>query len=189
MHHSDKSPKAWLFLKMEYVLEPKNLSPKESRALRREFINKFAVKELPQYSSVMGFGETYGNNTHNGYLWEVLRPYTLISFEVAQKLVSSMNEAFVTWDFRSVHNEKSMFKNPVACFAGFELVELINDIESNVPESIYVFNESLDYHITFTNQTVEGVGRVCLTSLTDLSETGISELMKELVEVSHFGEG
>lgn len=165
------------------------LSPQKARALRRDFINKFAVKELLQYPSVMGYGETYGNNTHNGYLWEVLRPYTLISFEAAQKLLKSMNDVLVTWDFRSVHNEKSMFKAPVVCSKASLLVELINDPKSELPESLYVFDKSLEYHITFTNQTVEGVGRICLTSMTDIKETGITELMKELVELSHFGVG
>ena len=172
------------------------VAPKEARALRRAFINKFADKKLPQYRAVMGHGDTYGSFSHNGYIWEVLRPYTLISFERALAMLRDFSELYVTWDNKSFGINDKPFKSLLLKVSGVELANAIDNerhglLHENafLPEDVYVFNESIDFHVTFTNQNIEGIGKLCITSRNDIDDTGISSLMRELISVTGFGEG
>ncbi len=172
------------------------VAPKEARALRRAFINKFADKRLPQYRAVMGHGDTYGNTTHNGFIWEVLRPYTLISFERALSLLGSMSELYVTWDKKPSCTKENALKFPLLKLSGSELAKTLeNDRDafsserSFLPLDVYVFDEELNFHVTITNQQIQGIGTVCITSRNDIGDTGISPLMSELIDITRFGEG
>lgn len=175
---------------MNYTAE----APKKARALRRAFINKFADKRLPQYRAVMGHGDTYGSYTHNGYIWEVLRPYTLISFDCALELIASMPELYVTWDNSALR--RSAVKTNLLKLSGVDLAATLradsfafSPDRSFLPPDLYLFDEEMNFHITVTNQHISGIGRVCITSRDDLKHTGISPVMTELIKLARFGEG
>ncbi len=167
----------------------KTTNKKDSHRLRHAFVDKFADKGLPQYNAVMGYGEAYGSSAHNGKLFEVLRPFTLISFDVALSMLEKSEELLITWDTCAMRDNKALPRTMLISISGKVLATLLKTNSKALPETIYAFDESLDFHITFTEMHLSAVGRVCFTSKTDLPETGISPLVREMFELTGFGEG
>ena len=169
-------------------------SIKYKRALRKDFINKFADKTLPQYRYVMQHGDFYGANTHKGCLWEVIRPYNVISFEKALETLKEYEELFVIWDDRRFCFDGNNPKTPVLKFNGIELSKLLAEDSSvkpnekrSLPIDIYVFDRELSFHITFTHITIEGFGRVCITSKEKTDDFGISPAFEEFIKETELG--
>lgn len=166
----------------------------DSRALRRAFIEKFVDKTLPQYRAVMGHGDFYGSNGHQGYLWEVIRPYKLISEAAALELIAQENEVFVMWDLPLRNTSRALQKSRMIKLDGADLsaylekTTKVNDPLSFLPRNICVFDREVSFHVTFTVEYINGFGYVCLTSKTNIENDGISPAFRELFEFFHFGE-
>lgn len=169
------------------------VEPKEARSIRKEFINKFIDKTLPQYRLVMNHCDFYGANTHNGCLWEVIRPYNIISFGKTLELLKEVDELLVMWDDTRFCFNGKVPKSPVLKFSGIELSKLlaedINKLQNQraLPSDIYVFDRELTFHITMTHVTIDGLGRVCITSKEKTEDFGISSAFEEFIKETELG--
>jgi hypothetical protein len=116
----------------------------------------------------MGHFDFYGANTHKGRLWEVIRPYNLVPLEFALSVFAEREEVIVTWD--DVHfkiNGKTP-KIPVLSLVGTELAEIIvGKSKTALPDDIYVFDRELSFFVVLTHVSLDGFGRVCMSSLED----------------------
>ncbi len=169
------------------------VAPKEARSIRKQFINKFADKTLPQYRIVMNHGDFYGANTHNGCLWEVIRPYNIISFEKTIEILKDIDELFVIWDDVRFCFDGKVPKSPVLKFDGIELSKLLAEdcdkpkTKRALPSDIYVFDRELNFHIIITHITIDGLGRVCITSKEKTEDFGISTAFEEFIKETELG--
>lgn len=172
----------------------KIVEPQEARSIRKQFINKFTDKNLPQYRLVMNHGDFYGANTHKGCLWEIIRPYNIISFEKAIESLKSFEELFFLWDDLRFRFDGKLPKTPILKSNGNEIAKcLIEDglekVNANrsLPNDIYVFDSELTFHITFTHINIEGFGRVCITSKEKTDDCGISPAFEEFIRETELG--
>ena len=168
---------------MNYTL----LDAKAAHLLRRNFITKFADNALPQYRAVMGHGDFYGNGNECFYLWEILRPRNIISFDRALSLLSSFDEVLVTWDNNAIRRNEKTIKDSLIKLCGSQLAETLkNDMSSDysrhsfLPQDIYVFDPEIKLYLAFTHKNVPEIGRLCFSSCM-LNDMGISESMSELL--------
>ncbi len=165
------------------------VSPVEGRTLRRAFVDKFADKNLPHYRIVMGYGDFYGTYSHKGLLWEVIRPYKFIKRSVACKYIAQYSEVYIMWDYPLAGTSRKLQKSRVIKAKGSDVGQYLNgrrNRESDfrfLPADIYVFDKELTFHITFTRVNFYGYGNVCLTSLSDLDDYGMSPLLLEMFEL------
>ncbi len=144
------------------------MTKNELLSLKKAFINKFTSKTLPQYRAVMGHFDFYGTNTHRGRIWEVIRPYNLVSLDFALSTLAEREEVIVTWDDMHFKINNKLPKVPVISCTGNEVVGMITDAsKSNLPDDIYVFDRELSFFVVLTHVSLDGFGRVCMSSLED----------------------
>lgn len=166
---------------------------KEAHQLRKEFIKKFGTDSVPQYRSVMGHGDFYGANGHRGRIWEIIRPYKIISMEIALKLISEMDEVFVMWDNALHETSRILQKTRIVKTKGDILAEDLGKPRARrecfdfLPQDIYVFGRNFDYHITVTCEYLRGFGYICLTSLDNLLDDGVTSAFREIFEYYELG--
>ncbi len=166
------------------------IPPTEGRALRRKFVDKFAQKDLPQYRIIMGYGDYYGTNgEHQGLLWEVIRPYKFMHRSVACKYISQIDEVYIMWDYAVKSNPRNLQKSRVIKAKGTDIARYLNrpmygSAEFKfLPNDLYVFDLEISFHITFTDINMAGLGYVCLTSLQNLDDYGISPALQEMFDL------
>jgi hypothetical protein len=144
------------------------MTKNELLSLRKAFINKFTAKNLPQYRSVMGHFDFYGTNTHKGRLWEVIRPYNLVSLDFALSALAEREEVVVIWDDLHFKINNKLPKVPILTFSGTELSAILSNPSAKVlPDDIYVFDRELSFFVVLTHVSLDGFGRVCMSSLED----------------------
>lgn len=169
------------------------VSVSEAHSLRSAFLKKFTSKSLPQYRSVMGHGDFYGTNGHNGLLWEIIRPYKIILTKIALELISQKREIFVMWDKPLKETNRELQKTRMLKTVGADFVKCLKTPRMERKEfdfliyDYYVFDREMSFHITFTREYLRGFGHICLTSITDLENDGVSPAFRALFE--HFGFG
>lgn len=182
-------------MRFNYTVPPRN----EARSAKRAFINKFADKTLPWYKTAMGYGDFYGARPKGGFIWEVLRPYTVISRPRALELISNLKTVYITWDSGSAALLKKEYREklPEESFIsadGAELAVYLADKHAEfepdnivLPNELYVFPTDMSLHVTLTGDSLPPIGQLCITSLTDLSETGIPKSYREVFEIARLG--
>lgn len=160
----------------------KSVSFKEACSLRRRFISKFADKNLPQYRSVMGYGDFYGTSEWHISLREVLRPCNLISRESALGLVSGYPELYVMWERPLGNTSRNLQKSRMLKLSGTALADTLKTPNlpqelSFLPKDIYVFSNESDFYIAFTDDYIKGIGGICVTSLSNTDDR-INDLLE-----------
>lgn len=173
--------------------------PKEARIAKRAFINRFADKTLPWYRTAMGHGDVYGGGPRGGFIWETLRPYTVISRSRALELISGLGTVYITWDNGSLLLLKKEYrdnlpKGSVITAEGAELAAYLADNHAEfepgnivLPNELYVFPTDMSLHVTLTGDSLPPIGQLCITSLTDMPETGIPSAYREVFEIARLG--
>ena len=168
---------------------------KKANVLRKAFVDKFADKNLPQYETVMGFGEAYGAVVHNyGCLWEVIRPFTPISRDIAYKIIQNHSEVYVMWDRPSENLPRALQKSRMLKLESSVLAERLKERTFNsrsefafLPDDLYVFDEAMSFFVILTHVSMPHFKNICLTSLTDLEDKGVPPLLQELFDFVDMG--
>ena len=155
---------------------------KEAYAIRREFVNKFVDKSLDFYRYSMGHGDFYGTNSHRHCLWESFKSYNVISKKAALKIISQIPEVCVTWDHSPSKLSSNLQKSRIIKIGGEALAKALHNAGDFAfrPSDVYVFDADMQFHVTFTHQNISGFGDVCLTSLDNVEDHGISPAFQEL---------
>lgn len=171
-----------------------NVSVSDAHSLRKTFLDKFTTKSVPQYRSVMGHGDFYGVNGHKGFLWEIIRPYKVISEKIALEIVSQKDEIFVMWDRPLRGTNRELQKTRMIKTSGLCLVNNIKPFADEremlfrlIGSNFYVFDREMSFHVTFTGENLSGFGRICITSIENLENDGVSPVFREIFE--HYGLG
>ncbi|MBQ9848598.1 MAG: hypothetical protein IJO64_06040 [Clostridia bacterium] len=177
----------------------KALTVQEAAKVKRTFLRKFTDTTLPWYRAAMGFRDSYGVNAREGFVWEVLRPYVVISRARAVELISELSEVYIMWDNGSAASLKKEYreklpKESLISANGKELAEYLSDENAEfeegnlvLPNVLYVFPHDLSHHITLTGDSLAPLGQLCITNLTDLAETGIPPAYQEVFEIARLG--
>lgn len=172
---------------------------KEARNAKRALINRFADKTLPWYKAAMGHGDSYGARPKGSLIYEVFRPYTVISRPRALELISELETVYITWDSTSAATlikeyRDKLPRESVIAASGTETAAYLADIHAEfepgnivLPNELYVFPTDISLHITLTGDSLPPIGQLCITSLTDLKETGIPAIYREVFELSRLG--
>ncbi len=146
--------------------------------LRKSFVEKQTDRSLPFYNKVLGMSEHSDGICYSGYVWEVIKSPRVIGRSEALAILRTKDEVCVMWDIRTMENvgEECRYKVPKdmiiktrSCVLSKQLEYDFNNLSdaSFIPNVFYIFDETLDWYIAFTDESHPDVpnSRMCLTNL------------------------
>ena len=127
---------------------------------RNEFLTNFTDTSAYDFQKKLRLYPCYDGKRCNGYIWEFLKPCTLIHSKEAILLISRLNTIYVMQDMtklRDEHRFKTIFnRNVIAKTVGNDLANYLSRKENMPPLfSLYIFDDSLKWHITITSECDE----------------------------------
>jgi hypothetical protein len=139
------------------------LDSTKSDRLRCEYIKKFIntsslyYKENIEQKTLFSDGVCY-----IGYLWDCLSTHTIISEYEADQFLQKKRTMFIMWDIHSserilIPNYWKFPKTKILC-----VDEWIETFKHNLPEDIYVFDDTFTWSVIFTHETNKKDERYCL---------------------------
>ncbi len=174
-------------MNLNYTVPDQN----EINAVMRRLINKFGDKTAPWFEA--------NGESNDSYLWELLRPFTVISHDVALSLISKMKAVYLTWDsvelehFDAEHRAK-LPKNRFVLTNGIGIAEYLRKAEEQThehssffPDAVYVIPADLSCFVAVTSDYLMPIGRLCITSCSDLPKTGIPKAYQRIFDLNGIG--
>lgn len=161
-------------------MDYRTFSPKESRAIRRDFFRKFGDKTAPQYRRAMGHCDFNGNSVRTQGVNNALKPSNPISLKSAIAILGKLPEVFVSWEYAPFLKEKTLRKSPLVSLSGADLAAALSRniafsaSDLSVPKEIFVFDKDLSFYFFFTEEGISGVSHSCRTSFSVLRDKGIA---------------
>ncbi|MBO5417688.1 MAG: hypothetical protein J6A50_03665 [Clostridia bacterium] len=135
----------------------------KSKEIRNKFTNIFINKESPYYLNLIEKMEMYCDGLcYDGYLWDCLENFKVISEKDANEMIKEKERIFVMWD---IHSCQKIFipdywkfpKESVLCIEKWD-----EAIKKELPEDIYLFDESFQWSVIFTHEDDSDGERYCL---------------------------
>ena len=160
-----------------YFMNYEIIKTENARILRKSFIDEFIDKSSEYYIKNISDKNNFCEYIpYRGYLWDCYNypDCNIISFEVALKKLGEFNRVFIMSDLhdKSIVSNDNYFKFPIGTIISSSGKSAVKQISSDeycyrnatnlLPEDIYVFDDSLKWHITFTHESTENSERYCL---------------------------
>ncbi|MCH5183679.1 MAG: hypothetical protein J1E00_05830 [Oscillospiraceae bacterium] len=130
------------------------LDPDKSNDLRQKYVDTFIDRNIDLYvERILRLIEFSDGLCYTGYLWDCFQsPNVIPEIEIMQKLKGKKN-VYIMWDIHSVDNIHipNYWKYPKnrVLFVDEWSEELRNDL----PEDIYIFDDSFTWSAVYTHET------------------------------------
>ncbi len=139
------------------------LDSAKSDALRGGYIEKFIntssnyYKKNIENKTIFSDGECY-----TGYLWDCLLDKSVILEYEADKILQGRRNVFIMWDIHScdrifIPNYWKYPKSSVLCADAW-----LENLKDDLPEDVYVFDDTFSWSVIYTHETDEKEQRYCL---------------------------
>ncbi len=134
--------------------------------VRAKFISAFINLESLHYKKYIQPLHSFRDGLcYVGYLWDCLKNKTLLSESESDAFLKGMHNLLIMWDIHSC--EKILipdyWKYPKKCILSVSEWKGIQH-HADLPEDIYVFDESYSWCIIFTHETDQFGNRYCCLS-------------------------
>ena len=139
------------------------LDLKKSDELRDEYIKSFIDTSSSYYKEDIEQKTLFSDGfCYIGYLWDCLLKPTIISEYKANHFLEDKGIVYIMWD---IHSSERIFiddywkfpKNQILCTD-----EKIESLKSDLPEDIYVFDDTFSWTVVFTHEYNDKDRRYCL---------------------------
>ena len=99
---------------------------------------------------------------YTGYLWDCLLNASIISEREADQLLKNKKKIFIMWDIHSrdrilIPNYWKFPKSSILCADSW-----IETLKNDLPEDVYVFDDTLSWSVIYTHETDTKNMRYCL---------------------------
>ena len=139
------------------------LDSQKSDALRCNYINNFVdiastyYKENIEQKTMFSDGLCY-----TGYLWDCLLNPSIISESKADQLLKDKQKIFIMWDIHSCDRIliPDYWKFPKTRILGAD--NWLETFKDDLPEDVYVFDDTFSWSVIFTHETDVKENRYCL---------------------------
>ena len=139
------------------------LEKNEAIQIREKCIEKFVAynsdyyKEYIKKTRLFSDGECY-----TGYLWDCMKEKEIILEKDAEDCFLKISQFYVLWD---IHTKDRIFipnywKYPKASVLSVQ--EWSDSFKNDLPEDIYLFDDSFSWSAVFTHETDEENNKYCL---------------------------
>lgn len=136
----------------------------EAAELRKLYIYTFIETKCDYYKRNIEQCDLYPDGSYYvGYLWDCIRNRSIISaYQCEDYLQKIRGDIYVFWDLHSSHHIliPDYWKYPRSAVLRLNVATFFN-IQHQLPEDIYVFDESLSWTISFTHEETKSGCRMC----------------------------
>lgn len=139
------------------------LNSTKSDILRCEYIKNFVNTSSLYYKKNIEQKILFSDGLcYTGYLWDCLLKPTVISEYKAEQFLQEKRRIFIMWDIHSC--ERILIPN----YWKFPKTNVIftdawtESFKHNLPEDVYVFDDTFRWSVIFTHETDEKEERYCL---------------------------
>lgn len=139
------------------------LNSTKSDILRCEYIKNFVNTSSLYYRKNIEQKTLFSDGLcYTGYLWDCLLKPTVISEYKAEQFLQEKRRIFIMWDIHScerilIPNYWKFPKTNVICTDAWS-----ESFKHNLPEDVYVFDDTFRWSVIFTHETDEKEERYCL---------------------------
>lgn len=139
------------------------LDMEKSSQIRKKYIDAFVDTSSHYYVNQILKMELFSDGLcYIGYLWDCLKKAVVIPHSECEQFLNAKHNIFVMWDIHSaerivVPNYWKYPKNQVLCINQWD-----QSIRRELPEDIYLFDESFSWSVVFTHETDANDDPFCL---------------------------
>ena len=136
---------------------------KQSNLLRVKYVDEFVNKLSSYYFNNIQHLKKYSDGLcYDGYLWDCLKNAEVVSESKADLILKEKHNIYIMWDLHS--NEKILipdyWKYPKNSILHCE--KWSADFKIDLPEDIYVFDDTFSWSIVYTHEEMKPGKRYCL---------------------------
>lgn len=139
------------------------LDSTKSDTLRFEYIKNFINTSSLYYKENIERKILFSDGLcYTGYLWDCLLKPTVISEYKANQFLQGKRRIFIMWDIHScerilIPDYWKFPKTKIICTDAW-----MESFKHNLPEDVYVFDDTFSWSVIFTHETDEKEERYCL---------------------------
>lgn len=139
------------------------LGQSKSDILRNEYISAFVNCDSPHYRKFIEQKRMFTDGMcYVGYLWDCLLNMDVISEYRAKMMLTEKRDVFIMWDIHSCERIfiPDYWKYPKTSV--LYAAEWSDSLMSDLPEDLYLFDETFMWSVIFTHETNDKGRRYCL---------------------------
>lgn len=139
------------------------LDQSKSDILRNEYISAFVNCDSPHYKKYIEQKRMFTDGMcYVGYLWDCLLNMDVISEYRAKMMLTEKRDVFIMWDIHSCERIfiPNYWKYPKTSV--LYAAEWSDSFMSDLPEDLYLFDETFRWSVIFTHETNDKGRRYCL---------------------------
>lgn len=139
------------------------LDSTRSDALRCEYIKNFINTASSYYKENIERKTMFSDGLcYTGYLWDCLLKPIIISEHNADQFLQEKRRVFIMWDIHScerifISNYWKFPKTKILCADAWAEI-----VKNDLPEDVYVFDDTFSWSIIYTHETGVRDDRYCL---------------------------
>ena len=139
------------------------LGQSKSDILRNEYISAFVNCDSPHYRKFIEQKRMFTDGMcYVGYLWDCLLNMDVISEYRAKMMLTEKRDVFIMWDIHSCERifipDYCKYPKTSVLYTG----EWSDSLMSDLPEDLYLFDETFMWSVIFTHETNDKGRRYCL---------------------------
>ena len=139
------------------------LGQSKSDILRNEYISAFVNCDSPHYRKFIEQKRMFTDGMcYVGYLWNCLLNMDVISEYRAKMMLTEKRDVFIMWDIHSCERifipDYWKYPKTSVLYTG----EWSDSLMSELPEDLYLFDETFMWSVIFTHETNDKGRRYCL---------------------------
>ena len=139
------------------------LGQSKSDILRSEYISAFVNCDSPHYRKYIEQKRMFTDGIcYVGYLWDCLLNMDVISEYRAKMMLTEKRDVFIMWDIHSCERilipDYWEYPKTSVLYTG----EWSDSLMSELPEDLYLFDETFRWSVIFTHETNDKGRRYCL---------------------------
>lgn len=135
----------------------------KSNQLRTEYILKFVDTTKDYFTERIEKKIRFSDGLcYTGYLWDCLKNPHILSETEADRILQKKNNVYIMWDIHSCDRIliPHYWKYPKASVLSVQ--EWSDSFKNDLPEDIYLFDDSFSWSAVFTHETDEENNKYCL---------------------------
>ena len=139
------------------------LGQSKSDILRNEYISAFVNCDSPHYKKFIEQKRMFTDGMcYVGYLWDCLLNMDVISEYRAKMMLTEKRDVFIMWDIHSCERIfiPDYWKYPKTSV--LYAAEWSDSLMADLPEDLYLFDETFMWSVIFTHETNDKGRRYCL---------------------------
>lgn len=139
------------------------LDLKKSDELRYKYIEKFVNTSSPYYKEGIEQKRRFSDGLcYTGYLWDCfINPKVVPEYQLEQ-ILSKKHNFYIMWD---IHSSEKIFIPNYWKFPKLNVLYVeswLQDLRQELPEDIYIFDETFSWSAVFTHETDLNNDNYCL---------------------------